>query len=290
MKLESYLTEETVFAATKASNKQDLLQRMIHRIATTPAFRSHPQLTVKALEDAVDERERQCTTGLGQGLAFPHARLAELTRPLVAVAVLEQAIPFDAVDGKDVDIVCMVLTPISRPMVALKAMSQLVRHLKDETVRRDLHAAQTSAELHRCLCDLDIRLDVSIVAGDIMRESLYTCRRETPLRDLARELARYRQSAAAVVEDGGKFVGEVTCDILFKFGLPEFFSSLKSVAFIEDYDPFEKYFEEEAGTSVGDLLSSECETVTPNTPILHIVFALAVKRCKIGRASCRERV
>lgn len=60
---------------------------------------------------ALTHRESLGSTGLGRGIALPHARLAGINEPYVALARLRDAIAFDAVDDKPVDIVCLVLLP-----------------------------------------------------------------------------------------------------------------------------------------------------------------------------------
>ncbi len=63
---------------------------------------------------ALTHRESLGSTGLGRGIALPHARLAGIAGPYVALTRLREAIPFDAVDDKPVDIVCLVLLPATQ--------------------------------------------------------------------------------------------------------------------------------------------------------------------------------
>jgi CBS-domain-containing membrane protein len=85
-------------------------------------------------------------------------------------------------------------------------------------------------------------------------------------------------SAVPVAGSDGQIVGEITCDILFRYGLPDFFTRLKSVAFIREFDPFEKYFEKEADSVAGDVMSDHPAVMPPTATLLEIVFALAVEK------------
>ena len=85
--------------ADKGACLTSLAQRAAGHLALAPAD----------ILDALTHRESLGSTGLGRGIALPHARLAGVVDPYVALARLRDAIPFDAVDDKPVDIVCLVL-------------------------------------------------------------------------------------------------------------------------------------------------------------------------------------
>lgn len=123
----------------------------------------------------------------------------------------------------------------------------------------------------------DLPIDVPIRAQDIMRAPLMHVYRNTPIRDAARQMLAHRLEAVPVLNDANHVIGEITTDILFKFGLPDFFSQLKSVSFISEFDPFEKYFEREAHSTVGDLMQPAMAVMSPQATLLEIVFALAVR-------------
>jgi Kef-type K+ transport system membrane component KefB/mannitol/fructose-specific phosphotransferase system IIA component (Ntr-type) len=84
-------------------------------------------LDAEALEAAVWAREEALPTGLGNGLAVPHARVAGLARPLVAVGISEQGIDFDAPDEMRAHVVVLVLTPQEDPGAQLALLAELAR-------------------------------------------------------------------------------------------------------------------------------------------------------------------
>ncbi|HAS82918.1 MAG TPA: hypothetical protein DCS43_09675, partial [Verrucomicrobia bacterium] len=69
---------------------------------------------------------------------------------------------------------------------------------------------------------------------------------------------------------------EITVDGLFRYGLQEFFSNLKSVSFIAEFDPFEKYFANERNVPVGEILSKDTKQVPLDYTIMEIVFDLSI--------------
>jgi len=91
------------------------------------------------------------------------------------------------------------------------------------------------------------------------------------------EMEDVRVSRKKVGELGDKIMGEITVDRLFRYGLPDFFSQLKSVSFIAEFDPFEKYFEDERDMLVRDIVAAEVLTVPLDYTIMEIVFELTIR-------------
>ncbi len=127
--------------ADKGACLAGLAQRAAgHLAARHPAAR-HPALASSDILDALTHRESLGSTGLGRGIALPHARLAGVVDPYVALARLRDAIPFDAVDDKPVDIVCLVLLPDAKgggqspggqsPAGQLNVLAGIARRLRD---------------------------------------------------------------------------------------------------------------------------------------------------------------
>ena len=99
---------------------------------------------------------------------------------------------------------------------------------------------------------------------------------DVTLGEVVRQMLRFNIEAIGIVDKDRRLVGEITSNLLFKMGLPDFFSQLKSVAFLGDFDPFEKYFERESQLVAGDVMSKDFVAVTENTAILEVIFSLAV--------------
>lgn len=278
MNLTKYLVAESVLLGREALDKTALLKQLCASLRASPALRGEPPEHLQEVEDAVFAREEQMPTGLGGGFAFPHARLKFLRRPAVALAVLRCPVDFGAPDGVAANIVCLVIAPESNPTVALKIMSQCCRSFADENLRKGLEAAVEPAQVMRLLEQVALPLDVAITARDIMREPLIEVHPDTPLRRVTAVMSKHHLNAVAVVSQEREVVGHITCARLFNFGLPDFFSQLKSVSFISEFDPFEKYFFEEAHSRASDLMTTDFLAVPPSATLLEIVFALTTLR------------
>lgn len=96
-------------------------------------------------------RERLGSTGLGQGVAIPHAKLRSLQRPFGAFARLRTSCPFEAIDDRNVDLVVMLLLPEASPQEHLNVLAKIARLLRDADVVARLRDAADASAIHRTL-------------------------------------------------------------------------------------------------------------------------------------------
>jgi len=135
MTLDDILAENGVVADLKATSKKHLfheLARIGSEVCGLPA---------RTIFEAVLERERLGSTGVGGGVAIPHARLKELTRICGIFARLESPIDFEALDDQPVDLVFMLLAPDDAGADHLKALARVSRVLRRLDVRERVRAA-----------------------------------------------------------------------------------------------------------------------------------------------------
>ena len=105
MKISDFLSPTEALLNVRASDKEKLLQELAHKAAT--------KLNLSE-DDIVSEllkREGLGSTGMGNGVAIPHARFQKIEKPFGIIAKLKQPIDFDAIDGQPVDIVFILLLP-----------------------------------------------------------------------------------------------------------------------------------------------------------------------------------
>ena len=117
-----------------------------------------PELKEDEAFHAVWERERKFSSGVGRGVAVPHARLMNLPRALVAVGRFAKPVPFPSPDDVPVRLVFLILTPASAPVVQLKVLSRIAAVVMHENLRRKLLRAKTSEALLEILRTADTML------------------------------------------------------------------------------------------------------------------------------------
>lgn len=100
---------------------------------------------------AVLERERAGSTGIGNGVAIPHARSPRLTAPRLAVGLAPRPLDFKAADGKPVALIFLLAVPDSAPKSHLKTLAALSRIAMDQKLHRQLLKASSPKELYELL-------------------------------------------------------------------------------------------------------------------------------------------
>ena len=141
MNISDLLSPTDVMIDVRASNKRQLLQEFAAKAAASLG------LPVDRIAPYLFKREELGSTGIGKGVAMPHARLPDLQRPCGFFAKLKQGIEFDAIDGQAVDIVFVLLLPAAAETEALGALALVARTLRPPENLERLRAAKNAAEL-----------------------------------------------------------------------------------------------------------------------------------------------
>jgi PTS system nitrogen regulatory IIA component len=101
--------------------------------------------------DSLFARERLGSTGLGQGVAIPHGRIKGLKDALGAFVRLGQPVPFDAPDGKPVNLLFVLLVPEQATEKHLQILSELAQMFSDRALREAMTAAPDAGALHQLI-------------------------------------------------------------------------------------------------------------------------------------------
>ena len=131
MKISDFLSPTQVIIDVKASDKSRLLEQLSTEAAVEAG------LTADEVVREIAKREELGSTGVGNGVALPHARLPSLKAPFALFARLRHGIDFDAIDGEPVDIVVLLLIPEAGDSAKGNALACVARALRDtETLRK----------------------------------------------------------------------------------------------------------------------------------------------------------
>jgi PTS system nitrogen regulatory IIA component len=99
-----------------------------------------PALSSLAVRDVLVEREKLASTGIGDGIAVPHGKLAGLKEPIALLLTVAPGVDFEAVDGRPVDLVVALLSPVAQGD-PIKALAKVSRFLRDPGLRKKLLTA-----------------------------------------------------------------------------------------------------------------------------------------------------
>jgi|ERR1043166_1836994 PTS system nitrogen regulatory IIA component len=147
MDIVDLLVPGAVLPSLKAQSKKHLLQEMSARAASLTG------LPERRIFETLVERERLGSTGMGQGIAIPHGRIAGLARIVGLFARLETPIAYDAVDDQPVDLVFLLLAPEGAGADHLKALAKVSRLLRNQAACEKLRAASKPEVLYALLTE-----------------------------------------------------------------------------------------------------------------------------------------
>ncbi len=147
MQLSDILAVDAIRSNAKISGKKRLLQEIAEMAASV--YMLDPALVF----DGLQARELLGPTGVGRGVAIPHARLPGLTGVIGLFQKLEKAIDYESVDRKPVDLIFALLAPEEAGVEHLKALARVSRTLRDEAICVKLRSTNDSAALYAILTD-----------------------------------------------------------------------------------------------------------------------------------------
>jgi PTS system nitrogen regulatory IIA component len=147
MEIVDLLAPEAVIPALKAPGKKQLLQELAHHAARLT------QIPERRIFETLNERERLGSTGMGQGIAIPHGRIAGLNRICGLFARLETPVGYEAVDDQPVDLVFLLLAPESAGADHLKALARVSRLLRHQPTCEKLRAATKPEVIYALLTE-----------------------------------------------------------------------------------------------------------------------------------------
>jgi PTS system nitrogen regulatory IIA component len=140
-----FLTPEAVAPSLRATNKKHALQELSAQAARLTGIEQ------REIFNALWQRERLGSTGIGDGVAIPHGKFASVRRLFGLVARLEKPIDFDALDGQPVDLLFLLLAPETAGADHLKALARIARMLRDPGILERIRGTRDADVLYAIL-------------------------------------------------------------------------------------------------------------------------------------------
>lgn len=145
MSLHDLIDANAIIPSLRVSTKKQALQELSERASVIAG------LPEREIFDALLQRERLGSTGVGGGIAIPHGKIARVPRMLGVFARLERPIDFEALDGEPVDLIFLLLAPASAGADHLKALSRVARALRDSNLTARLRRTKDASGLYLLL-------------------------------------------------------------------------------------------------------------------------------------------
>lgn len=150
MRLSDLLTPERVKLPLTARGKDEVLRELVDVVMADRDIDTRAAIT-----EALREREAILSTGIGDGIAIPHAKTPLVDRLLIGVGVSDPPVDFDALDGNPVELFFILLGPETAGAAHLKALGRISRLLRRERFRDALRESPDAVSLYQAIRDAE---------------------------------------------------------------------------------------------------------------------------------------
>jgi mannitol/fructose-specific phosphotransferase system IIA component (Ntr-type) len=140
MKLSDIVAKNMIIADLAATTKEEAIEQLIGLLAESGAI---PKKSLKEALTAVMAREKQATTGIGKGIALPHAKIKSVKKVVGAIGRSAAGLDFASLDSKPVYIVILLLSCPDNPDEHLQAMETIFKHVQRDIFRKFLRQSET---------------------------------------------------------------------------------------------------------------------------------------------------
>ncbi len=143
----SYLRPERVLYL-KTADKEQAIELLLDLIC-----RDEKIIDPQKIRHAIWEREKSMSTGIGEGIAIPHARSKAATDFVVAFALVREGLNFEALDGKPVNVIFMIVANDTQDKKYVRLLSRLMLRMKNTELITNLLSCKDSSELYKVLVE-----------------------------------------------------------------------------------------------------------------------------------------
>jgi len=152
MKLTDFVVKKAIIPGLKATTKEDVIREMVSSLKATGNVRAEDEEAVVA---AILKREELGSTGIGNGVAVPHTKHPSVEELVATVAISRDGVDFSSLDGEDVFILFLLVSPPDRPGDHLRGLENISRHLRSQDFCNFLKQSMTEKDIWELLSEAD---------------------------------------------------------------------------------------------------------------------------------------
>jgi PTS system nitrogen regulatory IIA component len=274
MKLASILEPRFIKVKSRVESKDEAVHLILDNFLEHYDFKTSKETIL----EAVIEREKLGGSVMPSGLTILRARIPDFDDLLVGICVPKVPIPRD-----DSELKMLVLVLISRTASKLfvNVMSALTELPKDPGLFAELIGAKDANHFIRVLDKANIQVKKELFVRDIMARDLVTVRPGTTLKEVVDSFYKHDISYAPVVDETGKFLGELDVLDLMKLGIPNYALMIGNLRFLHSFEPFEELFEKEDRILVENVMRKPVRHLDPGDSVIEAAFELEQNRRRI---------
>ena len=152
MKLTDFVVKAAIVPDLKSSSKEDVIREMVASLKSTGNIAAEDE---NAVVEAILKREELGSTGIGNGVAVPHTKHPSASELVATVAISRSGVDFSSLDGEDVFIFFLLVSPPDRPGDHLRGLENISRHLRSHDFCNFLKQSTTTKDIWDLLAEAD---------------------------------------------------------------------------------------------------------------------------------------
>ena len=152
MKLSDFVVPDAIVPDLNVSSKEQAIRAMAGSLRAAGSFSAEDEESIVA---AILKREELGSTGIGKGVAVPHTKHPSVDRLIATVAIAPEGVDFASLDGEDVFILFLLISPPERPGDHLRGLENISRHLRNQNFCNFLKQSTTADEVMELLREAD---------------------------------------------------------------------------------------------------------------------------------------
>ncbi len=152
IRITDFVVKEAINPGVKATTKESVIRELVSSLKTTGKVTEADE---ENIVKAIMRREQLGSTGIGRGVAIPHAKHESVGKLIGTIGIAPAGIPFESLDNDPVNIFVMLLYAPERPGEHLRALEAVSRLLRDEKFCQSLLKCTTKEEIWHLLCEAD---------------------------------------------------------------------------------------------------------------------------------------
>jgi len=147
-RMAEFVVRDAIIPVLTATTKDGVIREMVQKLQSVgPCSGCDTDDVVRAIL----RREQLSSTGIGRHIAIPHTKHGGVERLVGAVALSQNGVPFESIDGQPVHVLVLLISPQDRPGDHLRALENIVRSMRDDMFVQKLRSARTSDEIWQAL-------------------------------------------------------------------------------------------------------------------------------------------
>ena len=279
MKISSYIDLDYIFTDIDLSDKNEIIREIIKKIGEKENKILEEN---KKIENEIIKKEEDISTAIGNGIVIPHIRCAEYDDFIVAVGILKNSIEVKtAYNNLDkVKYFFVIISAISKNKLMLKLIPEINKLFLNKEFRIALKEKKIEKEdFVEIIKKYERESSDGLEAEDIMRKEILPVKVDDIIGDVVARMAKDKIDAIPVVDNTGKFLGDITEEEIIMYSLPKSAAYLRDLDFLRNSEQFEQYFKNEKKLTIGEIYEMfPAVTVKRNSSVVEVAFVMTYNK------------